>query len=211
MKYLFITFFICSLISCHQSKIQNWYSFELVDSDNLKLGKVTCNLPLEIDTFYKWINISDSGCGVNMYRANSKKYKIVEETGFFHEELDSGFYFTITHYRHISCDTQSLPWNITQTKEQIRKMNIEYFIKDQKEKTQKGAPEAIVDTSRMINNNIYDVFYEQDEYGKNPFNILTASTKFNSRFIGFTIQSNVHPRDSFYDIAMDILKSIRIE
>jgi hypothetical protein len=213
MKYILFIFFLTLLTGCQQPKNQKWHSFELVDSENLKLGTVKCSLPGEMDTFYTWIYHSDTGCSEHlMYRANSKKYEIVEETDEPPLNYpDSGFYFTISHFRFISCDTQSLPWYITQPKEQLRKENIEYFLNKINEKALKGAPKVIIDTSRTINKNVYDIFYYQDGSGKFPFNTLSFTTLFNNRFIGFTIQSNVHPRDSFYNISMDILRSISIE
>lgn len=145
-----------------------------------------------------------------MYRSHSKKYKVVKESGFrSNEKQDSGFYFTILHYPTIICDTQKLPIWFSETPEEIRKQNIEGFIKDFKKRKEGFSPDIIVDTSRVVNSHIYDIFYYNEIIGERPFNILSASTQHKDRSVRFAIQSNVHSREDFYDLAMGILKGIK--
>ena len=203
------------LDGCKQINATKENSIELIDERGLKLGKVVVRLPLEFDTTYRWLSTSDCMCCESvLYRSNSKNYDIIKESGFFHgEELDSGFYFTIGHYPVIQCDTQGPPsWDLNpMSSAKILEQNIGYFIKDLSKRTEGEAPEVLVDTGRIINDHEYNILYFNELLGHNPFNKLTASTEHNNRSISFTIQSNVHSKDSFYLIAMNILKSVKIK
>ena len=82
---------------------------------------------------------------------------------------------------------------------------------------------VVFDTNKVINKNKFNIFYftdnnyykvQEDDSSRIQtitFNKLTASTKYKDRRIYFAIQSNVHQKDSFYIIAMNILNSVKIE
>ncbi|MGB4848610.1 MAG: hypothetical protein WBP41_11865 [Saprospiraceae bacterium] len=223
MKFCAIISLIILTTGCQNLSSTKLKVYQLIDRDSLMLGTVTCLLPLDFDTTYKWVCKSDTWCGGDMkYRSHSTKFDIVREVEAFPGEyLDSGFYFTISHAINFACDTQNQTTDENKAdRDEHRKNNIRQlliYLKD------KSPSEVKVDTSHNINKNNYDIFYYTDNgYYKIKdrdsfkiktvsFSMLTASTEYKNHYIGFTIQSNVHNRDSFYLIAMNILNSVKIK
>jgi len=157
-----------------------------------------------------------------MYRSHSSKFDVITESGFLPDtHLDTGYYFSISHFPWISCDTSSeYFYTDSPSTSEIKKRRFEEYVKELEDY---GGTKVIFDTSRVINDNKYRIFYfteknyfkiqENDSSRVKPvsFNVLSATTKYKYRRISFVIQSNVHQRDSFYNIAMNILNSVRIE
>jgi hypothetical protein len=221
LNYIIIP--IIAALGCRNTILTQKHEFKLIDRDSMVLGVVSCELPVDFDTSYTWISSSDCMCcEAVMHRSHSSKFDIKMEGGFSGEpHLESGYYFSIAHSTEISCDTSSeYLYSGAQANSDARKRRFELRIKELEER---GGTKVIVDTNRMINNLKYNILYftDKDFYKTEEkdslaiktitFNKLTASTKYNNRNINFVIQSNVHQRDSFYAIAMNIIKSVKIE
>ncbi|MEP6648054.1 MAG: hypothetical protein ABJC12_13275 [Saprospiraceae bacterium] len=223
MRPTYLIVIIILSIGCHKISSTKRHEFRLIDEDSLVLGVVTCRLPFDFDTSYQWINSSDCiCCDAVMYRCHSRKFDVIAESGFLPDShLDSGFYFTISHFTTISCDTSREYYhNRLHVTSDDKKRRFEQFIK---ELEKSGGARVTFDTAIIINKNLYDVFcfteknyykvLENDSSVINTvvFNTLSAHTKYKGRYIGFSIQSNIQPRDSFCQIAMEIMKSVKIE
>lgn len=195
----------------------------LVDKYGDTLGIVSCVMPEEFDTTYKWVHTSDcTCCDAVKYRSHSRKYKAITEDGFLHDShLDSGFYFTISHYTHIACDTSKE--HFYKDSEATSAAYNKRFEQNIRELEELGGTKVIFDTGRVINKNLYNIFYftEKDYYKvqendsailKNiTFNTVSATTTYKDRRVSFTAKSNVHNRDSFYLLAMNMMKTIKIQ
>jgi hypothetical protein len=72
-------------ISCQKSTSVQTYSFQLIDAQEDTLGLVTCELPVNFDTTYKWLHRSDANCNVIKYRCHSSENDAVKENGVFAE------------------------------------------------------------------------------------------------------------------------------
>ncbi len=223
MKFTYIIILFFLAFSCRNPNSTRKHSFTLIDRDSLLLGVIICKLPSDFDTTYTWLNSSDCDCcDAIMYRSHSSNYEVITESGFLSmTHLDSGFYFTISHYPGIDCDTSREYVDNRPSPSKTHKQRIEEYIKYME--SSGSRINITIDTSRIINKNFYDIFsYTSDNIYKIlaedssktetvTFNVVTASTVYKNRSIGFNIQSNVHQRDSFNIIAMNILKSVHIE
>ena len=97
------------------------------------------------------------------------------------------------------------------------------FEQKMKDLEDSGGAKVLIDTGKVINKSRYNIIYyaerdyykiqENDSVGMKTvtFNTLSASTRFRDRRINFSLKSNVHNRDSFYLIAMDMLKTVVIK
>src|SRR6478609_521126 len=86
-----ILFFACT----NHSKEVVEYTFYTQDS----LYKITFDKPLELDTFYSWMDEDDNACSdEHKYRFSKKNFPIEMETGFFQlTYADSTYRLTLKH------------------------------------------------------------------------------------------------------------------
>jgi hypothetical protein len=68
---------------------------------------VQLDVPVELDSFYSWLDRSDTECASKRkYRFSDSRYPVRTESGFFHgkEDLaDSSYRLTFCHTRNFSC------------------------------------------------------------------------------------------------------------
>jgi len=204
MRYFIFLIIICFNISC-SNDIKTSRQPTLILFDNVDtIARLTMKLPETLDTTYKWYDASDYFCGDRIkYRFNSRKYRIVKETGWISSDvIDSGFYFTISHSPNYSCDSGKSFTLIPQwfrQKQQIRNPRLYNYLYS--------------DSNFIVSNRqcYLFIYIGSNHRSTKNFDMVTAYTVFNSRLIQFEFKSNIMTRDTFIHKSLTVLKSITME
>lgn len=66
---------------------------------------ITLQVPLELDSFYTWVDWNDNNCGdTRKYRFSNSNYPIIKESGFFYKIWpDSSYRLTFSHINKYDC------------------------------------------------------------------------------------------------------------
>jgi hypothetical protein len=213
------------MAGCQKTDDSSNHSITLVDKYDDTLGVVSFVMPEEFDTTYRWIHTSDCMCcDAVKYRSHSRKYKVITEDGFLHDShLDSGFYFTISHFTSMICDSQLIDWKPVK-KTSLHRFDrfFKYVMNGFNDQTPNKVDNKNIEETRLINGNDFLIYYTADtnyykSIDKNSpaeaviFNALYSSTYNKGHHVRFSFKSNVHPKDSFYFLAMDILNTIKFK
>lgn len=176
---------------------------ELQNKSEEYWAEVTCCLPSEFDTVYRWFNYNpEYNCyGSINYRSHSQAFEVVMETGIMQEpELDTGYYFTILHSTSAQCDSAIIigPRDYTDFEKHLMKRNLAV------------SPQLKIDTGIVINGHEYNILSYNEILGESPFNRVEAYTTFNKRHLVFRLQNNIDNRNKFIEEANMIIRSIKI-
>ena len=110
IKTLLIICIIVAISSCETNKIADsrLETFFLQDS----LFSIDISVPIELDSFYTWIDSDDISCGhLRKYRFSDSKYPIIKESGFIHKTFpDSSYRLTFSHIDKYDC--QDSTWKV---------------------------------------------------------------------------------------------------
>src|SRR6187431_1170965 len=102
MYKLFLAFILLSLLSCNETR-NNTAETTFFTQDSLY--KITFTKPIELDTFYSWMDYDDNACSdEHKYRFSKKDFPAQRETGFFWTSFaDSTYRLTFKHVEKFAC------------------------------------------------------------------------------------------------------------
>lgn len=110
VRILLIICLVVAISSCEKNKNTNLKSETFFTEDSL--FRIELDVPLELDSFYTWIDYNDTSCGHRRkYRFSDSRYPIFKESGFFYLSYpDSTYRLTFSHIDKYDC--QDTVWEI---------------------------------------------------------------------------------------------------
>jgi hypothetical protein len=185
---------------------------ELVLQDSV--AKITIDIPMELDTFYTWVNWSDHNCGdIKTYTYSDSNYPASYKEGGSTKDAfpDSSYSFSLFHSNRFACtpqyrrdiDTVYL-LERTASLERFHLSNgkdIEWIHREVKEIN--GRPFMIIAfrTNEQQNSSTQDKLIAQ----------MSAFTHLDSLYIGFSYKCSPVDCDKFIPRMLKSLESTRIE
>lgn len=103
--------------SCAQKENEDLRKEKFFLQDSL--FSIELEVPIELDSFYSWVDYDDTSCGhERKYRFSDSRYPIFQESGFFYLTYpDSSYRLTISHVNKYACtdrnwkaDLQKIIW-----------------------------------------------------------------------------------------------------
>lgn len=93
---------VITLLSCgaDRQKLRT-ETFALQDS----LYSISLQVPVEMDSFYTWVDHDDTDCGdLKKYRFSNSQFQVIKEDGFIKKETpDSSYSLTFLHINRYNC------------------------------------------------------------------------------------------------------------
>jgi hypothetical protein len=185
---------------------------ELILQDSV--AKITMDIPIELDTFYTWVNWSDNSCGhVKAYTYSDSNYPTSYKEGGSTKDVfpDSSYRFSVLHTNDFACtpryrrdiDTVYLLEKTALLERFYLNNGINFNWIHREVKTIDGRPFMIFAfrTNEQQNSSAQDKLITQ----------LSAFTHLDSLYIGFSYKCSPGDCEKFIPRMLKSLESTRIE
>lgn len=207
----FIPYCVAILYGCKQkptivSVPADYGLKKIVLQDSLAIVEIY--VPIELDTFFEWIHISDNTCDdLKKYRFASRTLPVVAENGFFYDLPDSAYQLTINHVDRYRCkygqlknlDSVYLSGRIARIKREYAEIG--------------DSSESIDGKVDVYNNARFIVMAYSCIEGypkKQRMKYVYAATAIDSNILEFTYYTNVGGHSDFIERMMASLATVKI-
>jgi len=172
------------------------------------LYKISFDKPIELDTFYSWLDDDNACSDEHKYRFSKKNFPPQKETGFFWTSYaDSTYRITVKHVEKFNCKL-NMDYEKIVTPEEYKQRLLKKAEYDHKPIKITYIKEIKIDNKQFLLS-----AYRVDEKYKNGYwtDYIKASTIVDSNMIVFTADCRANNCKEFIGRMEKTLKTIKIE